>query len=322
MSRVSVALCTYNGAPFLQAQLDSIAAQSRLPDELVACDDGSTDATLDILATFSCRAPFPVRIERNPSNLGSTGNFARAIGLCTGALIATCDQDDVWMPEKIALSLAAFDEDPRRGLVFTDAEVVDEKLQPRGYRLWESIQFGERERRLVRRNRAFDVLLRQWAVTGATMMFRTELRSLVLPIPGVWVHDGWIAFLVGAVAPIGMVEVPTVLYRQHSRQQIGADRLTLRATYELARQIGPDHFRLGAERFRLARERMREFSSRLQPGVLRLMDAKVAHQELRLAVSENPSRLARVANSLLELSRGGYSRFSPRASHVLKDMFL
>ncbi len=183
--RVSVALCTYDGARFLEAQLESLAAQTWLPDELVVCDDRSTDGTVAILESFARRAPFPVRIEVNPSTLRSTANFGKAIGLCTGDLIATCDQDEVWMPEKIACTVAAFAEDERRGLVFSDAEVVDEALQPRGYRLWQSAFVGSVQRRRFREGRGLDVLLRPWAVTGATMAFRDSWRPLLLPIPGV-----------------------------------------------------------------------------------------------------------------------------------------
>jgi len=99
---VSVALCTYNGAAYLGEQLDSIVAQSRPPDELVVCDDGSTDGTVGLLQAFVPEAPFPVRLYRNERNRGFAKNFERAISLCTGDFIALSDQDDVWKPEKLA----------------------------------------------------------------------------------------------------------------------------------------------------------------------------------------------------------------------------
>lgn len=321
--RVSVALCTFNGSRFLEAQLESLAAQSRLPDELVACDDRSIDGTVEVLEAFARRAPFPVRIEVNDATLGSTGNFEKAIGLCSGDLIATCDQDDVWIQEKIARTLASFDEDPRRGLVFTDAEAVGEDLSPRGHRLWEAVGFTPGLRRLVRQDRAFEVLLRQWIVTGTTMTFRAEHRPLVLPIPGIWVHDAWIALLVGAVAPLGMVEEPTVRYRQHAGQQIGAALASPMGMLRMAREVGHDRFGLEYERFSLARDRMRQRRARLRNSAfLRLMDGKVAHQELRLAISRSGSRPVRLVTALGELMRGGYARFSARTYYALKDMFL
>jgi glycosyltransferase involved in cell wall biosynthesis len=321
--RISIALCTHDGARFLPAQLESLLRQSRTPDELVACDDRSTDGTVAILEDFAGKAPFPVRIERNPTQLRSTRNFEKAIGLCTGDLIATCDQDDVWLPEKLALCEAAFSADARLGLVFTDAEIVGEDLRPMGYRLWETIHLGKREQHRIRSGRGFDLLLRQWLVTGATMVFRAEHRSLVLPIPECWIHDGWIAFLLGAVAPIGIVDRPTVLYRQHPGQQIGARRLTSGELYEVARSMGPAYFRTNHDRVRLARERLREFADRVvDPDDLERVDRKLAHQARRLAISESPSRARRILLALDELLHGRYARFSPAFSHALKDMFL
>jgi glycosyltransferase involved in cell wall biosynthesis len=321
--RISVALCTYNGARFLAHQLDSIMAQTRHPDELVACDDGSTDETLAILEQFRKRASFPVRIVSNDVRLGSTKNFEQAIRLCAGELIATCDQDDFWLPEKLAISEAAFASDPSRGLVFANADVVDADLRSIGHQVWDSIHFGHLARRRVRRGHAFEVLLRQWMVTGATMMFRADYRPFVLPIPDIWVHDGWIAFIIGALAPVGMVERSTMKYRQHAAQQIGGKRLNWKEFYERAREVGPSEFRLACERFLLARQRLQDFASRVRdPRFFPMVDRKVEHQKRRLAISESPSRWQRVIWTLSELVQGGYCHYSPSCAYFLKDMIL
>ncbi len=76
--RVSVAMATYNGERFLAAQLKSIVAQTRAPLELVICDDGSTDGTVEIAEQFAQRASFTVRIERNADQLGYAENFLKA----------------------------------------------------------------------------------------------------------------------------------------------------------------------------------------------------------------------------------------------------
>ena len=99
---ISIALCTYNGERFLRKQLDSYIQQTRLPDELVICDDGSKDRTLEILEEFAAKAPFSVRIYQNVQNLGWSKNFEKAINLCTGDLIALSDQDDEWLSHKLA----------------------------------------------------------------------------------------------------------------------------------------------------------------------------------------------------------------------------
>ena len=323
-ARVSVALCTYNGARFLDPQLDSFATQTRLPDELVVCDDGSTDDTVAILERFKNRAPFPVRIFSNETRLGSTKNFEKAIGLCTGDLIATSDQDDVWLPEKLALSQAALARDPRCGLVFSDADVVDDDLRSRGHRMWDAIHFGRLARRRVRIGRGFEVLLRQWVVTGATMMFRADYRPCILPIPDNWVHDGWIAFIIGAMARVSSVECSTLKYRQHAAQQIGGKKLGWKERYELARAMGPPYFRLAHERFVLAQERLHVFAPRVRDQrFLAMIDRKVEHQRRRLAIAESRSRWQRVRWALGEFLCGGYQRFSaPACPHFIKDLIL
>jgi len=311
-------MCTYNGGRYLDMQLDSIAGQTLPPDELVVCDDGSTDDTPGIVERFAGRARFPVRFERNPSTLGSTKNFERAIRLCTGELIATCDQDDVWLPEKLAISEAAFQTSPAPGLVFSDANVVDDALHPLGHTMWQSIHFRPRDQRRVRDGAAFEVLLRQWLVTGATMMFRADLLPLVLPIPANWIHDGWIAFVLGAMAPIASIEKPLIQYRQHAAQQIGGKKLTLRGLYQKAREVGPADYRLAYDRFVLAREHLQALG---KSELAAAMDGKVAHQKRRLDIAESRSRWRRMVWSLAELAGGGYRRYSPTLTHVLKDMF-
>ena len=90
IQRISVAMCTHNGGRYLQEQLESIALQSRLPLELIVCDDQSTDDTTLILNRFKAEAPFAVKVIRNSRRLGSTRNFDQAIGLSarrTGCIV-------------------------------------------------------------------------------------------------------------------------------------------------------------------------------------------------------------------------------------------
>jgi len=225
MPTFSIALCTYNGAAHLPDQLASIAAQNRLPDELVVRDDASADDTAAILQSFAARAPFPVRFERNAARLGSTRNFDGAIAACTGDLIALCDQDDVWRPDKLAVLEREFHENANVGLVFSDADLVDAASNPIGARLWTRVGFDDRGRRFWRRRGALAALVHGRIVTGTTMAFRSACRALVLPVPdGIapMIHDGWIALAIAAVAGVACVEQPLVAYRQHGAQQIGA----------------------------------------------------------------------------------------------------
>jgi glycosyltransferase involved in cell wall biosynthesis len=100
---ISIAMATYNGEKFLEQQLQSLLKQTRLPAELVICDDTSSDATVVIIKRFSETAPFPVKLVVNEQRLGWRRNFLKSASLCTSEYIAYCDQDDIWLPEKLAI---------------------------------------------------------------------------------------------------------------------------------------------------------------------------------------------------------------------------
>jgi len=226
--KISVAMCTYNGADFVSDQLESIIAQSRPPDEIIVCDDGSTDQTRALLKQFAVESRVPISLYLNDQNLGSAKNFEKAISLCTGDVIALSDQDDVWRADKLQLIESAFRKAPNAGVVFSDAEIVDENLRSLGRRMWDDVGFDARKQNLVRAGRALEVLITGWTVTGATMAFRSEFVKVSLPIPeGIaMIHDGWIALTVAAVADVLMIEEPLIKYRQHEKQQIGAPNKT------------------------------------------------------------------------------------------------
>src|SRR6185503_4562112 len=214
--KISLALCTFNGARYLASQLESIVTQTRPPDELIVCDDQSSDHTREIIQAFASSASFPVRLYVNDKQLGVRKNFERAISLCSGDVIALCDQDDIWHPEKLQLAEAVFLSSSDVGLVFSDAELVDDKLRAEDCNLWQVIGFDARKKRRIAEGKTLEVLLGMNVVTGATMTFKVEFRDLILPIPpeGLY-HDGWIALIIAAVAQLAFIDRPFIKYRQH-----------------------------------------------------------------------------------------------------------
>ena len=307
--RISVAMCTYNGAAHLPEQLASIVAQTRTVDELVVCDDGSKDPTVTLLEDFRTRAPFPVRVEANETNLGSTQNFAKAVSLCSGDVIVLSDQDDVWLPGKVGRLEEEFRRHAEALLVFSDARVVDDRLRPTGEYLWHTIPFTPAEQRLFQLGKGLSVLLRLNVVTGATAAFRSRLRIPALPFPQCWVHDGWLAAVAAAVGECRPVEEQLVLYRRHATQQIGADRLTFRMQLDSARRMDARYFRRQAECFQSFYERLQAYRTQLRhPEALDLLPEKVAHLE-DCARMRSGSRLARIPRIARGLLRGRYQRF-------------
>ncbi|MGO8669961.1 MAG: glycosyltransferase family 2 protein [Capsulimonadaceae bacterium] len=313
--RISIVLCTYQGAAYLPDQLDSLARQSSLPAELVVADDASTDGTADIVRAFASRAPFEVRVAVNPANVGFIANFEIAITGARGDVIALCDQDDFWLPDKLARYEAAFASRPGLGVLFSDGEVVDKDLRPLGVRLFDYAAFDKRRQSRLRRGDGFDVLLDANVVTGATLAFRAELRSLVLPIPtetGRY-HDSWIALLGSAASAIDFLPEPLIRYRQHDAQVTGV-REHVRASV-----LDREHYRDHAEFLdrvdaRLASVKPSEhlFDSR------RRLAARLAH--VRARASMPGARLPRLRPIAAELISGRYGRYSNGLRSVLRDI--
>lgn len=325
-TKLSIAMCTWNGEAYLREQLTSFSGQTRTPDELIVCDDNSTDDSVRIVSDFAGSAPFPVHLHLNEQNLGSTKNFERAIGLCGGEIIALADQDDVWLPEKLRKIEDCFEREPATGMVFTDAEVVDEELKPLGYRLWQSVGFGETKRRLIRNGRVLDVLLPGWTVTGATMAFRSGFRNLVLEIPTdlALIHDGWIALLIGSVANVSFIDEPLIKYRQHARQQIGAKERKdtdaaagLDGAREALRRTNSyeDMIAIGTR----AQQRLTEHSDVYKSeDALRKLEQRLKH--LRARANLPQGKFSRAGSVLRELLSGRYRRYSNGIYSAVKDL--
>lgn len=233
--KISVALATCNGARFLPDQLESLVDQRRLPDEVVVGDDGSTDATLEILQTFAKSAPFPVRLHRNSKRLGYADNFLQTARRTEGDWIAFCDQDDVWLPEK----LARLDKAVRRHagpspltMIVHDCQIVDESLQRREGRFP-----GIAATRQVPRNG----LLGFSVHPGMAKLVRgTILRNLdstnrprsFHARDGVLTHDKWTNLQANALGCTLLLADVLALYRRH-----GSNASLMRDAHGPLRQI-------------------------------------------------------------------------------------
>lgn len=108
---LSVVIATYNGEKFLREQLVSVLAQTLLPDEIIVSDDGSTDGTWAILEEYRSKYPKLIRLYANKGQHGPHENFKHAFQYVTCDLVAPCDQDDIWLPEKLERSVAEIKDD-------------------------------------------------------------------------------------------------------------------------------------------------------------------------------------------------------------------
>jgi len=317
--RISVAMCTYNGSRFLDEQLSSIHKQLRQPDELVVCDDCSSDDTVQKLQMFARSAGFPVKIVRNETNLGSTRNFEKAISLCDGEIIALSDQDDVWSENRLLETENAFAANPRTGLVFADGDIIDANSAPINLRLWQCANFTAAEQSQFICGDATEVLLKHSVATGATLAFRSEFRPVILPIPEIWVQDGWIALIVSFFANLVPINQPLVRYRQHAQQQIGAANPDFLHQIGLAKMVTRAEFMLRAKQFEFARDRLlQRATSERHKKLAGRIAGLIAHMFAR---GNMPTRrLRRLSLIFRELATRRYSMYSRGLLSATRDL--
>jgi hypothetical protein len=319
--KISIAMCTFNGGPFIKEQLESIAKQTRLPDELLVSDDGSSDETLRILQEFASSSPFPVRVSVNERTLGTTKNSEKVLSACSGDIIALCDQDDVWHSDKLELIEREFISAPGIGLVFSEAEMVDAELRPQRWNLFRTVGFDRKEQKLVTEGKALNVLMARTVVGGATMAFRSRFRELIFPIPseGPLIQDGWIVLMIAAVAAVAFIDKPLIKYRQHPAQQMGARKTSTIQGIIQAQKTAPNSYLAQAAQFQQARDRLAANNGHsANERVLSLFRDKISHLQARATMPTQ--RFRRVPVVLKEISNLHYHRFSRGWLSAAKDL--
>lgn len=315
-------MCTFNGKQFLGSQLESIATQDRLPDELIVCDDGSSDGCCEIVREFARSVALPTRLLVNDENLGSTKNFEKAISLCQGDIVALADQDDVWYRHKLDRMEKAFLQSSAIIAVFSDADLIDDGESPLRGRLWDAFSFDGDEQVQFMNGRALNVLVKHPVVTGATMAFRRELFDIVAPISSHDLHDWWISFLLASHGQFELISDPLMQYRRHQGQQEGLPPRLPRALVAQARTRGPSFYLEQIEGFHRLHARLREHRGDLPYAdyAQTEIERKISHLASRAQLPR--ARVARVPKVLREAFKGGYRRYSAGWNSIAKDLLI
>lgn len=198
--RASIVLASYNGEEFIKSQLLSLLDVLDDYDEIIVSDDGSSDLTRDIVLSINDAR---IRLLPPSKRLGYQQNFSRAIAASRGQYILFSDQDDICLPERLAISLQALQ---THGCVFGDAIVTDDVLNI----TYESY-FAHRRTKSFG---AWCLFLKPTAI-GATMACSREFLSTALPFPRGVPHDQWLSVLAAARGELQVVRAPFILYRRH-----------------------------------------------------------------------------------------------------------
>lgn len=318
--RVSVAMCTFNGAKYLRDQLVSIFQQTRPVDEIVIGDDGSTDETLEILHDCKAQAgSVAFRILPPIGRLGVTANFERTLSACSGGLIALCDQDDVWEGNRVEIQVAEMDKRGDLSVLFSDALLVDADGASLSRSVFNSIGFRRSERLAIKSGHAFDVLLRRNLATGATVMVRQDLLAVSSPFPPEWVHDEWLAVMGAATMQVDFVDRPLVRYRQHAGNEIGASNPTLGFRVSRVLEQRGDRNATLARKFAVLSEHLDRLGSLVSDRDRELAKRKAAFERRRAGMPAG--RRGRIGAVIREMARGEYAEFSSQGRlDILRDL--
>lgn len=218
--RITILIATHNGEKYIAQQLDSILAQTCQEFSIIIMDDCSSDHTDEIIHAY-VNEDKRIAFYKNTERMGAIKTFERLLHRVDTPLFCLCDQDDVWLPQKLELSLSALT-DTGADIVYTNLRLVDQNLCPISGSMWTFSNIipieGKRPLPLIIKN----------SITGCTLMGRTDLLRVALPFPqGIPMHDWWLAVVAACRNGVTFIKEPQVLYRQHASNDTGASRFGL-----------------------------------------------------------------------------------------------
>jgi glycosyltransferase involved in cell wall biosynthesis len=210
--KVSVVMPVYNHARFLARAVESLGAQARLPDELIAVDDGSTDGSAEVIREFARRAPFPVTLVRQ-ANAGAHVALNRGMAIARGEVIALVNSDDAFATDRIAVLAGALDDAHR--LAFSGVALVDDDDRPASTPY--ARELSERVREAAAAPDLLRVLVRHnAAVSTGNLVFRRSLLDATGGFAALRVCHDWDFLLAASFATrLRLVPDPLYVYRLH-----------------------------------------------------------------------------------------------------------
>ena len=221
MEKIDILLATYNGEKFVKEQIESILNQTYENFNLIISDDASTDNTLNILEEYE-KKDTRIKVFKKEKNKGLIDNFEFLLKNVTSDYFMFSDQDDIWKKDKIEKSINKLKEE-NSGLVYTDLEIVDEKLNVIYPSYW---KYKQIYKKIIKYNN-FEALYLNNFVTGCTILAKSKYIKDILPLPRnskFVLHDYWTALIISAKDKISYVEEPTIQYRQHKNNRVGSSR--------------------------------------------------------------------------------------------------
>jgi hypothetical protein len=315
---ISVALITCNGCPHIGPQLESIARQTRRPDEIVIGDDQSSDHTERVVERFAAVHGIPTHWRRNSTRLGASPNREQVIAQCRGDIVVFADQDDIWMPQKLARLEATLAADPGAAFVFSDGLLIDEHGEVLPGTLFGGHAFDAAERAAFRADGALEVLVKHNVVTGPTLAVRRAALLRLLPFEPGWYHDYYLALGLSVLGRGILLDEPLIYYRCHVRQQLGVPTRTWKAAVALARRQSAARSQHDAENFERLRTRLVALGVDPQLPILEILSGKARFLAQRAEMRTRPSRAPLLMWQVLR--EGGYRCYALGWKQIVLDL--
>ena len=276
MNEIAILLTSYNGEKYIGELLYSLEGQTDTRFDLYIRDDGSSDETITVIETFLSHSSFPVTLLPQGENLGAAQNFAALLQYTLKKkqyrYFMFCDQDDVWLPEKVEETYKAMQKTESLNpdtpiLIHTDLQVTDEKLNLLHPSYWAYQHIDPNYDSLNR-------LLIQNVITGCTAMINHPLAKITNEIPKtVIMHDWWIGLAAAAFGRIEALPLSGVSYRQHDKNDTGATAYNLAAITARAFSL----FSFSFDKYtRQARSFLKVFGDRLDEEQKELLEAFIS----------------------------------------------
>jgi len=252
----SIALATHNGEDYISDQLNSIANQTQPPDELIISDDLSTDRTLELIQKFSQTAPFPVRLYITKNRLGYIKNFEKAAALCNGDIVFFCDQDDIWVPQKIEIVVSVFSREPEVGQVLHFCDFINERgettSQPDPLFGLENIEIDKMPAEIKENGTRIFINNRPFGWYGCMYAYRRIWNHAIIPFFPTGGHDSWSLHIIGALAESRFLSARLIHRRLHGKNTTAKHSNPLfrflRRQDILLRSLAKGHSRLAFKR--------------------------------------------------------------------------
>lgn len=227
MHKIDIVMAVYNSERYISEQVQSILNQTYKDYHLYICDDVSTDNTINILSEYKLQYNNEITLLKNSKNIGIKNNFSYLLNKSQAEYTMFSDHDDVWFENKVEITykkMLEMEEKYSKNtpiLIFTDKMVTDENLKVIHISHNKSEKFNLD-------NFSLNRLLMANVASGCTIMINSALKNLCKNIPAEAImHDYYIMLAAAAFGHIEYINIPTMYYRQHSHNQLGAKNNSL-----------------------------------------------------------------------------------------------